>query len=277
MPIRRPGLAHLCAVLMMLGAGSSAWAVPLAVTNPGFEDLYLAGNLPAQYMGDVPGGAFPTGGPPTGWDAFTPAGAPGLVGVLNPAQPPVATCFPAGAPEGDNVLLLYQSGGAGGNPYGVRQILVDELQPNTRYTLTVEVGNIASCAGLVSPYTGFFDLEGFPGYQVQLLAGGSLLEEDDNTLFAELLPAEGEFRTSQIVYESGDTVTPGQALEIRLISLNQATAAPGQDGVEVDFDQIVLEATPLLAVPSVHPAWLTAVLGVAGVAAQRRRSLRGRR
>ena len=250
---------------------SAAGGVPLAIDNPGFEALYFAGNLPAQYMGDVPPGAFPTGGPPSGWTLFAPSGPPGLVGVLNPAQPPVATCFPDGAPEGDNVLLLFQSGAAGGNPYGVTQVLSEELAPNTRYTLTVEVGNIASCAGLVAPYLGFFALDGFPGYQVQLLAGGTLLAEDDNSLFDELLPAEGEFRTSRFVYQTGPSVAPGQLLEIRLISLNQGTAVPGQGAVEVDFDDVRLEATPVVPVPGAPSLGVVgAVLLAAGWRFERR-------
>jgi len=240
--------AVLC--LASLWIAAAAAAAPVAVTNPGFEDLYLGSNLPASYAGDVPAGAFPVGPPPAGWTAYTSTGMsiPGaFTGVLNPGRViddgPIATFFPDGAPEGDNAVLLYHDDPAGGAAYGVYQVLAETLQPNTTYTLSVEVGNIDSGIGFVEPFAGFgyYDIKGFPGYQVQLRAGPDLLVQDDDTL----LPGEGFFATSTVVYTSGDSHDElGSNLEIWLISLNQATAVPGQRGVEVDFDDVRLDASP---------------------------------
>jgi len=49
--------------LALLFATASS-AAPVAIDNAGFEALYLGGNLPPVYAGDVPGGSFPTGAPP---------------------------------------------------------------------------------------------------------------------------------------------------------------------------------------------------------------------
>ncbi len=110
-----------------------------------------------------------------------------------------------------------------------------------RYTLRVQVGNIASGFG-APPFDQFYDLDGFPGYRVQLLAGGVLLAEDDNTLFG-LIP-EGEFRLSTVTAEVGpDHPALGQAIEIRLLSRNEAQSAE-DPGIEVDFDDVRLDAAP---------------------------------
>jgi hypothetical protein len=145
------------AVCAALAVAAAAAADPVAIANPGFEALYLGSNLPPQYGGDVPTGSFPTGPPPSGWSAYY-ASAPvsGMyIGVLNPGtaadHAPAPACFPAGAPEGDNVVLLYMDGDAGGGEYGVEQQLAATLAADTHYRLTVEVGNIAGCAGLVTP------------------------------------------------------------------------------------------------------------------------------
>jgi len=241
-------IAVLCAAHLLLAAAAAA--APVAITNPGFEDLYLGSNLPVSYGGVVPPGAFPVGPAPAGWTAWYSTGSapPGaFVGVLNPGRVvddgPIATFFPDGAPEGDNAVLLYHDDPAGGPAYGVHQVLAATLEPDTTYTLTVEVGNIASGIGFVDPWAslGYYDLEGFPGYRVQLRAGPAILAQDDDAL----LPGEGEFATSTVVYTSGDDHEElGSNLEIWLISLNQATAVAGQRGVEVDFDDVRLDASP---------------------------------
>ena len=89
---------------------SAALAVPVAIVNPGFEAPYLGGNLPPAYNGDVPPTAFPVGAAPSGWQAYGAVGGNAFIGVLNPgvmAVEPLATYFPAGAAEGDNVALTF--------------------------------------------------------------------------------------------------------------------------------------------------------------------------
>lgn len=110
------------------------YAAPVAVMNPGFEDPYLGGNLPPQYAGDVPATAFPVGAPPSGWAPFGGVGGTAFVGVLNPgvmAVEPLATYFPGGAPEGENVALTFFDGHQGGAEFGIQQTLSATLQPHS--------------------------------------------------------------------------------------------------------------------------------------------------
>jgi hapalindole H/12-epi-hapalindole U/12-epi-fischerindole U synthase len=224
-------------------------AAPVAIVNHGFEAPYLGGNLPPLYAGDVPATAFPVGEPPSGWESFGAVGAPAYVGVLNPgvmAMEPLATYFPAGAPEGENVALTFFDGHQGGAEFGIQQTLTATLQARTRYTLTVEVGNIASGVSVVQPYAGFgnFDLRGFPGYRIDLLAGNAVIGSDNNAL----LPDEGEFLTSMfdVVIGSGHDEL-AEALSIRLVNLNIQDVEDPVVDLEVDFDDVRLDASPLAA------------------------------
>jgi len=209
--------------------------VSLAISNPGFEaDLVSEGCFEGLL--------------PTGWPVYDPNGI--LDGVWNAVGglnlPPGSVWFPGGAPEGDHVALVFLSTAIGAGPAGLTQVLGDTLQADTTYTLSVQVGNIAS--GIGPPpcdVFGFFDLNGFPGYQVQLLASGVVIAEDDNSL-AGTIP-EGEFRLSTIQVTVGITHPQlGDTLEIRLINLNVADT-PGDPGIEVDFDDVRLVAQPACA------------------------------
>jgi len=253
-----------CLTLLSL-ASLAGGPTPISIPNAGFEELYLVNNnLPASYGGVVPVGSFPTGDPPAGWSPYPAGGLPAgaFLGVLNPGvqadfPPGESAFFPAGAPEGSNAVLLYFSGAAGGAEFGVTQTLVETLQPHTRYTLRVEVGNIASGTGLSAPYDGFgfFDLRGFPGYRIELRAGGELLVSDDNTLVTvgNLEELEGVFQPTALSVETGAGHTAlGEPLEIRLISLNQPDV-PGVTGIEVDFDDVRLTATPVAPDPPTLP------------------------
>ena len=222
-------------------------AAPVTVLNHGFEEPYLGGNLPPQYAGDVPATAFPVGAPPSGWAPFGGVGGTAFVGVLNPgvmAVEPLATYFPGGAPEGENVALTFFDGHQGGAEFGIQQTLSATLQPRTRYTLTVEVGNIASGVSVVQPYAsfGFFDLRGFPGYRIDLLAGETVIGSDDNSL----LPDEGEFLTSTFdIVIGNDHEGLDESLAIRLVNLNIQDVNDPVVDLEVDFDNVRLDAAPL--------------------------------
>jgi len=262
-------IVRLCVLLLSLAA-SAAHADPVPLENADFEALYPGSNLPPEYGGDVPTGSFPTGPPPTGWTAWYENGSPQggmFIGVLNPGttadHAPDPPCFPDGAPEGENAVLLYMSGDAGGDEYGVEQDTAESLAPDTLYTLTAEVGNIASCAGLVAPYQSFFDLDGFPGYRVQLLAGGVVLAEDAGALS----PGEGVFEPTVVVFQTdAEPDLEGETLSVRLVNRNQPDE-PGVSGLEVDFDAVSLEATPVAEAPALS-AWprVALVLGLAGLA-----------
>lgn len=235
-------------VLGVLAVGAAARAVPISIENAGFEAPYLGGNLPPQYAGDVPATAFPVGAPPAGWQPYGAVGGNSFVGVLNPGEmavEPLATYFPAGAPEGDNVLLLFHDGHLGGAEFGVVQVLNATLTAGTRYTLSVEVGNIDSGVSVVQPYASFgnFDLRGFPGYRIDLLAGGEVIASDSNTLH----PLEGTFETSSMQLDvDSDHAQLGEQLSIRLVNLNQVDVLDPIVDLEVDFDTISLDASPIL-------------------------------
>ena len=140
----------------------------------------------------------------------------GVAGVFNPP----ASQFPGEAPEGQNVSFSQ-------GPV-ISQSLSDVLTANTVYTLEVEVG---------SPST-----QSFPGYSVQLRAGGSVLAEDNNALS----PLLGTFATSVVTF-TADTINPhlGQFLEIVISSR----------GAETDFDNVRLTAIPVATVPEPATAW----------------------
>jgi hypothetical protein len=240
-------IRHAFLALLVLGSLEWAWAAPVAIVNHGFEDPYLGGNLPPQYAGDVPPTAFPVGAAPNGWSPYGSVGSNAFIGVLNPgvmAEEPLATYFPDGAPEGDNVALTFFDGHQGGAEFGIQQTLTATLELRTRYTLTVEVGNIASGIAVVQPYASFgnFDLRGFPGYRIELVAGTTLLASDDDSLN----PEEGEFLTSSFDVVIGNSHDDeNQPLTIRLINLNQEDIDDPIIDLEVDFDNVRLEASPL--------------------------------
>jgi hypothetical protein len=134
---------------------------------------------------------------------------------------------------------------------GLTQTLPAPLLLSTQYTLTVAVGNFGPSAG--DPW----DFSGFPGYRVDLLAGGIVIASDNNTL----APGEGRFLTSTVSFTTGSShALAGQALGIRLVNLNGS-------GVEVNFDKVQLDA---VAVP--EPAsGLIVVLSGALLFTRRRR------
>jgi hypothetical protein len=235
------------AMFLLVLLCSSAFAAPVTILNHGFEEPYLGGNLPPQYAGDVPATAFPVGAAPSGWSPYGAVGGSAFIGVLNPgvqADEPLATYFPDGAPEGDNVALTFFDGHQGGAEFGIQQTLTATLQLRTRYTLTVEVGNIATGISVVQPYASFgnFDLRGFPGYRIDLLAGTTVIASDDDTLN----PEEGEFLTStfDVVIGNGHD-NENSPLTIRLVNLNNQDINDPIIDLEVDFDDIRLDASPL--------------------------------
>ncbi|MGJ8678411.1 MAG: hypothetical protein ACSHX0_12910 [Akkermansiaceae bacterium] len=193
----------------------------LALTNFSFETP------------NTPNGTFSgsqsTG--PSGWTAYNtgPTNADRFFGVWDPTG---TTSYEQPLPEGQQVGVVFLDD-ALGLEAGLEQTLVTQVQPNTRYTLSVAVGNFAPQSGEL------WDFTGFPGYRVELLAGGNVLAIDNNTLS----PAEGQFLLSTIVYDTGSTVA-AEALGIRLVNLNGV-------GVEVNFDNVTLDASPLPPAPQI--------------------------
>jgi hypothetical protein len=132
---------------------------------------------------------------------------------------------PVVAPEGQNVLYTENAVGDAG---GVAQVLTDTFAANTDYTLTADVGNSWSYY--------------WSGYSVQLLAGGTVIAEDNSTLWPDYMLWGTS--TVQYTYDSGDSGLVGQPLEIRLLNLgiDMDVAAPSVVGVE--FDNVTLSYVP---------------------------------
>ena len=236
-PIPRAwALCALCA-LALADLHGLAHAAPLAVGNAGFE------------ADTITPGAFVVL-QPQDWLPYDPDGLlvaqPGLnaVGVIRPL--PGAEYFPAGTTEGNNAALVFLAGDGSGEA-GLQQTLTATLQAGQRYTLQVDIGNIASGTSLPGSSGGagvFFNLNGFPGYRLDLLAGASVLASDTNSIGASI--PEGSFRTATLSFDSGLAAGAliGQTLAIRLVNLKQA-GFPGSPNIEVDFDNVRLDVSPV--------------------------------
>ena len=157
-------LQRVSAIVCLAAVRSlAAWAVDIPIVNAGFEQVVLpcaAGrNCYASYT-------------VTGWTSsacatFKPSTGPGGI-------------FPAGIPEGVNVLALGFADSSNGI---TSQTLTASLQANTAYTLMFSIGSRADIA--------------FAGGSVELLAGSTTLASDSSTT-----PPSGTFVTRRIVYSS---------------------------------------------------------------------------
>lgn len=219
-------------------------AALLVVNNSGFEEITGA----TQTVNEFTFGDFP------GWTIYDPSMSKGngtggiyYTGTLTPQI--IAThdamdyqYFPDGAPEGNRVGIAFNfNAGADTGEYGLQQTLSATLQANTTYTLSALVGNITSGYSLDGS---FFNLEGFPGYRIDLMAGETVLVSDNNSLAGSI--AEGTFENSSISYTSTDSdLELGEFLRIRLVNLNVTDSSFMSADLEVDFDAITLDASPV--------------------------------
>jgi len=250
----------LIAALLAAAAVAGAQAASVTVVNPSFEaDFAPDGNFVLLY--------------PSGWTLYDPNGIVDFplgndsVGVLNPTG---TTFFTDPVPHGRNAALVFLGSDVGAGEAGLAQTLMDTLQANTRYRLSVGIGNIASGTGLApQDVLGEFNLTGFPGYRVDLLAGGEVIAMDNNSLAGSL--ADGRFGTSVVEIEIG-AVHPfiGRPLGIRLVNLNLPGTALAP-AIEVDFDQVTLLATPVPE-PATWAFMLAGLATIAQVRGLRRRS-----
>jgi hypothetical protein len=134
--------------------------------------------------------------------------------------------------EGYNVACVEADNRYGDPNGGLAQVLDVDLAADTTYTLTVQVGN---------PKLG--DYAGpniFPGYRVQLLAGGVILAEDPDSLAVP----EDTWVTATLVYNSGAAPAQfGEALEIRLGTMANPSGGTGMD-LYVLYDDVRLTVDP---------------------------------
>ena len=215
------------AAIAAVSAASVAFAQVIPLVNPGFEtDFAAAGTLRILV--------------PAGWRVFDPSRivnqSQNSVGVLNPT----GTTFFPGVPEGRNAALIFLAQSIGRGEVGLFQMTNVTLQPNTRYRLSVDVGNIAS--GFGDPNNFFYDLDGFPGYAARIFAANTILAEDRNGLFNTL--SEGEFARTFVEFSTQATHPQmNQVLGVALINLNTAQT-PQNPGIEVNFDDVRFEIVP---------------------------------
>jgi len=203
-------LIHLMSLVLVLAltATASPDQITITIENPGFEDPVLTED--DWTWGDIPGWTL-VGGDVTGIEGS---------GVWNTTS---ADFDPVLAPEGQNVL--YTEYLPEGIAKGAAQVLTEKFAADTTYTLTVEIGN--------SWY--YY----FSGYSVQLLAGGVVIAEDNDTLWPEYY--KWATSTVEYTYDPADAALVGQPLEIRLLCLElDKDSPPAGDVVGVEFDNVRL-------------------------------------
>ncbi|MGB2862620.1 MAG: LamG-like jellyroll fold domain-containing protein [Sedimentisphaerales bacterium] len=202
------GFGHMVLSADPVSAGEAPVTIP--ISNAGFEDPVLADDDWTWL--DIPG--------------WTPVGGEGA-GIWHVTS---ADFDPVVAPEGQNVLYSENAVGDAG---GMAQVLTETFAANTDYTLTVEVGN--------SNY--YY----YAGYSVQLLSGGVVIAEDNDTLWPEY--SKWVTSTVEYTYNPADAALVGQPLEIRLITLAlDKDNPPAGEIVGVEFDNVTLSYVGVIPV-----------------------------
>ena len=240
-------IGRVALLALTLTSCSRVCAEVITVVNSGFENT----------SGSIIFNEFSFGAPP-GWNLYDPNnvtsngdGPTYFIGTLRPASAPNPTqFFTAGATEGQRVGIAFNfanSGGAG--EYGFVQTLAATLQANSIYTLNVDIGNIGSGTAVNGD---FFNLSGFPGYRVDLLAGGSVIAQDINSIGGTIPNAT--FATSTLTFQTGAThALLNQSLGIRLVNLNTidfTNPTTQAADLEVDFDNVRFSSVTAVPEPS---------------------------
>ncbi|MBW4602678.1 MAG: right-handed parallel beta-helix repeat-containing protein [Calothrix sp. FI2-JRJ7] len=194
------------------------------IDNASFEEPVLADNT------------F-TVTPPPGWQLYNPFGSipqvitneSSTVGAFNPST----DNYPNGIPDGQNVGYAFLIDKPGSGFAGIAQTLDTVVAANTRYTLTVGVGNPTGA----DIATGL-DYAGFSGYRVELRAGDEIVAVDNNSLNI----GEGKFATSTISF----TAATSESIVGKNLTINLINELNGE-GIEVDFDNVSLKAEAVTA------------------------------
>ena len=188
-------LTRILLIVMAAGLLSMpASANPVTITNPGFETPAMP---PGGWVTNIPGWNTGSGYPPASVGTFFPGTGQ----------------YPGGIPQGNNVAFTK-------GPW-ISQILTATLQPNTIYTLTVNVGyRLDNSSG---PFSGF---------TISLLAGNTVIASSSSGT-----PAAGNWITALASYTSlaADPLT-GAPLQI-LLTVNSPYP------YQVNFDNVRLDAS----------------------------------
>jgi hypothetical protein len=157
----------------------------------------------------------------------------GTAGVFKPTS-----AHFTGGDVPDGVQTAYLNDGA------IGQWLDSDLTVNTTYTLKVDIGRRSDTS--------------FPGYMVEFVveenSGSTAIALDDSTL----TPSPGEFATSIVSF----TALPGDPNLNKRLGIRLTT-----DGVQTNFDNVRLDATPE---PSTIFLMCLGILGLLGIIIRRR-------
>jgi hapalindole H/12-epi-hapalindole U/12-epi-fischerindole U synthase len=207
-----------------------ARSATILLENPGFE-------TPKQTNEPVPGAGFFDFTTPPGWSLYDPNN-------LIPENATLGTPFTGGWQPSDSFFPDIPEGAQIGSiflvPPGLGEVGFVQssgilIEPKTEYILSVAVLNTPSVEG-----SEFF--AGFPGYRLELLAGNTVISADNNSVAIN----EGEFERVSISYSSlNDSIYLGEELGIRLVNLNlnNSSGLNNGNGIEVNFDDVRLNAT----------------------------------
>ncbi len=218
-------------------------AQPILITNAGFESNSISPGTFAVLV-------------PQGWTIYDPNFIvnqnANSVGVIRPDLP--QGFFPGGSPEGVNAALVFLSGPQTGEA-GLRQTLPATLQANTRYRCSVQIGNIGSGTSLPGSADGggtYYNLAGFPGYRIDVLAGATVVGSDSNSIAATI--PEGEWREARFHFDiTNSHPQTGQTLSFRLVNL-KFPGTTNEPNIEVDFDDVRLSSGPIPIAPQLEIA-----------------------
>lgn len=163
-------------------------------------------------------------------------------GFLNPGIAETAT--PGDHFYGTSPTLPNGNQVAWSNGGTISQTLSATLQANTKYTLGAFVGRRFG--------------ESFPGYNIQLLAGTTVLASSGSSV----TPTAGTFAPVTVSYTSGSSGSLiGQALKISLTS---------SSGSQTNFDLITLDASPIPEPSAMLGLLGFGLLGIASTLKQKR-------